>query len=135
MSDDPNSKTCPSAPLSEGATLIGALGADGHVHHFKTPMIADADFVTKAEAKGGAERHLRFASKCETSGCKQWTGTKCGIIESVLEDLKAPDAPPVADDLPPCVIRASCRWFAQRGEAACRACHLVVTDTREMAHS
>jgi hypothetical protein len=133
MDSDKSEKTCPSAPLSEGATLIGALGGDGHVHHFKTPMVADADFVAKAKAKGGAERHLRFASKCETSGCKQWTGTKCGIIESVLEDLAVPNAPPVAEELPPCVIRGSCRWFAQRAEAACRACHLVVTDTRELA--
>jgi hypothetical protein len=33
-----------------------------------------------------------------------------------------------APGLPGCGIRQSCRWFHQRGEAACRICPEIVTD-------
>jgi hypothetical protein len=31
--------------------------------------------------------------------------------------------------LPACGIRRTCRWFAQRGAAACGVCPLIVADT------
>jgi len=49
------------------------------------------------------------------------------VIERVLDHMaKGPEL--AEDGLPPCLIRASCRWYAERGAAACRACEYVVTD-------
>jgi hypothetical protein len=31
--------------------------------------------------------------------------------------------------LPACAIRHSCRWYAQRGAAACAVCPQIVADT------
>ncbi len=69
---------------------------------------------------------MRFAAACQTTGCTQWTGGGCGVVEKVLFHLAVPqtaDAP-----LPPCLIRATCRWFSQQGARACGVCDLVVTD-------
>lgn len=126
-------KSCPSARCAPGATLIGVLGQDGRIDHLKTPLVIDQDFVDRAEAVGAPETRLRFASKCQTSGCSQWTGSRCGVIDRVLKIMEAPDAPPKAEALPPCVIRATCRWHAQSGDDACLSCAYVVTDTRQPA--
>lgn len=123
-------KTCPSARCAPGATLIGVLGHDGRIDHVRTPLVIDKDFVDRAEKAGSPEARLRFASNCETSGCAQWTGERCGVIDRVLELMEAPDAPPIAATPPPCVIRSSCRWHAQSGDAACLSCAYVITDTR-----
>lgn len=125
-------KSCPSAPLAAGNTIIGVLGRDGRVHNFRTTMIADAGFVAAAGRKGPAEAHVRSAGHCVEGACAQWTGKGCGVIERVLEHLGAAQVPAVAS-LQPCVIRASCRWFSQRGAAACHGCQYVITDSRELA--
>jgi len=125
-------KTCPSARAAPGATLIGVKGADGRIKHMRTAMQVDAAFIETASASGAPEARMRFASPCQTSGCAQWTGTRCGVIDNVLEHLAVHDAP-LAETLPPCSIRATCRWYDQTGDAACHACDLVVTDQSAIA--
>ncbi len=125
-------KTCPSARAAPGATLLGIKGADGRVKPMRTMMVVDQTFVDNASVPGPPEARMRFASKCETSGCKQWTGTRCGVIDNVLAHLKVVDVD-VRDTLPPCAIRPTCRWFDQSGESACHACELVITDQSAMA--
>ncbi len=118
--------TCPSAECAPGATLLGTLGADGRIKHLRTPLTVDADFVATATRNGPAETHMRFAAPCQEGRCQQWTGSACGVIERVLQHLET-EAPQLrSDTLPPCTIRATCRWYAERGEAACLACDLVV---------
>lgn len=115
--------TCPSAPAEPGALLLGLRGPEGRVVPVRTAMAVDADFVAAAGA--GVERRMRFASPCREGGCAQWTGSRCGVIARVMDHLGAPAAPAA---LPPCLIRATCRWFAERGAAACGVCDRVVTD-------
>lgn len=123
-------KTCPSARAAPGATLLGIRGPDGRIANMRTPLPVTETFL---DAAGDApETRMRFASKCETSGCAQWTGTRCGVIDNVLEHLEAAKVP-VRDTLPPCPIRGTCRWHAQTGVRACYACELVTTDTRAIA--
>ena len=126
-------RACPSAPCAPGTTLLGVVGADGRLQRLRTPMEVDADFVAAAQHGGAPEARMRFAGRCETSGCRQWTGTRCGVIERVLDRLSELGDPQAVDALPPCPIRATCRWFDQRGEPACRACSLVVTDASAVA--
>ncbi len=120
-------KTCPSARAAAGATLLGVKGADGRIKHMRTPMVVDAGFVAAASTQGPPEARMRFASPCQTSGCAQWTGSRCGIIDEVLQHLAADPAPQRAT-LPACAIRSTCRWHGQSGDSACYACDLVVTD-------
>jgi hypothetical protein len=36
--------------------------------------------------------------------------------------------PTVTESLPPCPIRANCRWWQQEGQEACRRCLQIVRD-------
>ncbi len=130
MSHADTPRTCPSARAEPGAVLLGVIGAHGRMKPLRTAMAVDADFVARAARAGPPEARMRFANACVKGGCAQWTGLHCGVIERVLTHLGTPPAP---ETLPPCLIRATCRWFAERGGAACGVCDLVVTDTSAMA--
>lgn len=123
--------SCPSAPCAPGARLIGMRGADGRIKNLRQSLEIDQDFIARASAQGQPEARMRFSSPCVEGKCSQWTGHKCGVIENVLARLA--DASPAADKLPPCSIRGDCRWFKQRGAAACHACDLVITDQTSVA--
>jgi hypothetical protein len=120
-------KSCPSARAEPGALLIGIVGADGMVQPIPTRLEIDADFVERARQGGPPEARFRFAGRCVEGKCAQWTGNSCGVIEKVLTGM-ADQNVKAADNLPRCAIRGTCRWFSQRGKAACLACAFVVTD-------
>jgi hypothetical protein len=124
-------RTCPSAPCAPGATLLGIVNAGGSVGYVSTPLQIDDDFVRTAKQGRDPERRFRFANTCVESGCKQWTGSRCGVIDRVLADGDRAEAAA----LPHCAIRSTCRWFAQSGAAACGACPLVVTDRTDPGQS
>lgn len=128
---DPDTRSCPSAPAAPGATLLGVLGADGRIHNLRTRMTVDAGFLEAASGAGPVEARMRFAGRCQTSGCAQWTGSRCGVIDRAMAHLEAA-ALPEEPQLPPCTIRADCRWFHQRGPSACGTCIWMVTDTRRV---
>ena len=117
-------QTCPSAPAQPGAILLGLRQADGRIAPLRTAMRIDADFIAAAARHGPPEARMRFASPCLEGGCTQWTGHSCGVVARVLAEI----APPPTASLPPCLIRATCRWHAERGGAACAICDRVVTD-------
>jgi hypothetical protein len=119
---------CPSAPASPGAGLLGLAGPDGRIAFLRTLMQVDAEFLATARAAGRPEARMRFTHRCETSACRQWTGTSCGVITRVLQAMAPETVSP--DTLHPCTIRGTCRWFAQEGAPACSACASVLTDTR-----
>lgn len=127
------SHACPSAPAEPGAHLLGIAGPDGRVHPLRTPMRVDRAFLDAAALHGAPEARMRFAGRCVEGACAQWTGERCGVIERVLARLAEAGDPQAAADLPPCTIRKACRWYAQHGAEACRACSLVITDTRSAA--
>ena len=127
MKDGP--ALCPSAKCEPGASLLGIVQADGKVGYLGEPLTIGEEFVERAHAGRTPERRFRFADTCVEGRCRQWTGSRCGVIDKVLKELEAAEAEP----LPRCGIRPHCRWFRQSGAAACAACPLVITDTREMA--
>jgi hypothetical protein len=65
---------------------------------------------------------FRFAASCEEHRCTHYDGTHCRLGERVARQLE-----PVVDTLPPCQIRATCRWFAEQGRAVCLRCPQIVT--------
>ncbi len=120
------SVTCPSATCEPGAKLLGAVGEDGRIKHLRTPLEIDKDFVAKARAKGVPEAKMRFAAPCQEGKCGHWTGDACGLIDKVMAHIEAEAPEMKAVEVPPCTIRASCRWYMQTGAQACLSCDLVV---------
>jgi hypothetical protein len=121
---------CPSGTCEDGAKLLGFIQGDGTVGYFGDPLEIDQEFVDRAHLGRTPERRFRFATSCAEAGCRQWTGSRCGVIDRVQEEL---GESPQDASLPRCGIRAHCRWFGQNGPSACAVCPLVVTDTRDLA--
>ena len=69
---------------------------------------------------------FRLAARCEEKRCTHFDGTRCQLAVRIVERL-----PAVTDALPPCVIRRTCRWFAQEGRAACLRCPQILTTNSE----
>lgn len=117
---------CPSSRCEPGAILVGLHLPNGTVAYAQDRLVIDAAFVAAAGEGRAAEKRFRFGSPCANGACRQWTGSRCGVIDAVLEH-----ADTGGEALPNCSIRAQCRWFDQAGPAACRVCPLVMTDARD----
>lgn len=127
MSQEAN-KLCPSSTATEGALLLGLVQGDKSVALLQTPLPIDQAFIDKAKPLGSLEKRFRFANKCIKSGCKQWTGSRCGVIQTLAEINKNIV---MENDLKPCLIRPRCRWFSEEGKSACTICTFVVTNNME----
>jgi hypothetical protein len=102
---------------------------------FLTQPIPVTKEVAQAASEGprSPESRFRFGSRCVQKACGQWTGSRCGIIDEVLDQsnpLNRLEDDGSEPELPRCGIRPSCRWFAQAGPAACGVCPDVITDRR-----
>jgi hypothetical protein len=96
--------------------------ADGAVSFISDKVIINEEFVQIAHEGRTPEKRFRFGGTCVEGSCKQWTGSRCGVIDQVIESVDA------GKHLPDCSIRTQCRWYAQNGESACFVCPFVVTD-------
>ena len=116
------SRLCPSYVARPGARLLGIVGADGRVTLLKTPIRIDATFVAEARRGRPPEERFRFSGTCIERGCHQWEegAKRCSLADRLISAQPASTAP--AD----CPIRSRCRWFAQRGWAACAICLDVI---------
>jgi hypothetical protein len=65
---------------------------------------------------------FRFAAPCAEGGCRHFDGSTCRLGLKLAEPV-----PTTIDRLPACRIRPRCRWWHERGRAACLRCPLVVT--------
>lgn len=68
---------------------------------------------------------LRIAAECAGDACVHFEDHACSLGERV-----AGEVPAVVSMLPRCSIRRQCRWFAERGGAACERCPQLVTSDR-----
>ncbi|WP_418957966.1 hypothetical protein [Streptomyces tritici] len=105
----------------------------GRLAYLPMPVVVDAAYASRLQEVGLPERRYRFSQPCVEGACSQWTGEGCAVIDHVLDDppddARAPDARETRPGtLPTCAIRRDCRWFAQRGAAACGACPTIVAD-------
>jgi hypothetical protein len=122
---DPGELLCPSAqPTTPGAVAFGVVdhtGAAPEVAYLDAPVAVSDALLALAEPLQPTEV-LRFASRCEGSACRHWTGAACSLAARIVERL-----PVASGELPRCTVRAACRWFAEQGRAACLRCPQVVT--------
>jgi hypothetical protein len=125
---------CPSANCRPGSVLLGFLGADGTLAYVRPRLTIDNEFVDKASAVGPPEKRFRFAAPCIKSGCVEWTGARCQVIERALtRAVSNVKGGSLRNDLPPCTIRSECRWFGQEGPKACGVCPHVMHDDPSVA--
>jgi hypothetical protein len=116
---------CPSAQQGmKDLQLIGVVTFDGdepRVAYLNEPVPVTEGLLASVEPAEPREV-FRMAGQCEELRCTHFNGTDCKLATRIVQIL-----PAVVDGLPPCLIRASCRWYTQEGKAACFRCPQVVT--------
>src|SRR5262249_21557802 len=116
---------CPSAqPDMEDArpfAVIGGTPEEPRVAYLKDNAVV-GPAVLEQLGSVAPTRVFRFAAKCEEAQCVHFNGQRCTLAQRMLEKPE-----PVVELLPPCLIRPSCRWYAEQGAEACRRCPQVVT--------
>jgi hypothetical protein len=117
---------CPSAhPDDEGVAIFGVVGgsaAEPRIGYLQRPVAASPEVLALA-APAAPAAVFRFGGRCAESACRHFDGARCSLGERIVQLL-----PVVADRLPPCSLRPSCRWWHEQGVAACRRCPQVVTE-------
>ncbi|HLQ51924.1 MAG TPA: hypothetical protein VK129_10530 [Terriglobales bacterium] len=120
---------CPSAqPDMEGARVLGVVSGSAEqsqVAYLSSNVPVTAGLLATAAPLKPTEV-FRFAAHCEEKKCRHFDGSHCQLATRIVQIL-----PAVTDGLPPCLIRAECRWFQQEGKAACMRCPQVVTESYE----
>lgn len=122
---------CPSSECRPGAQLLGVVLPNGRVAFTSKAIPIDEEFVRVAHEGRPPEQRFRFTTTCAERGCRQWADNRCSIIDRLLAIAKErgeDETTLAARTLPDCAIRPECRWFRQRGAAACAVCPDVVTD-------
>lgn len=116
---------CPSAqPGMEDVRLLGVIEAteDGpRVAYLSEPVAVTAELLSSA-APAAPTEVFRIAARCEQNRCAHFDGARCKLASRIVQLL-----PAVADALPVCLIRSSCRWYGQEGRQACYRCPQIVT--------
>jgi len=124
-------KLCPSSNCQDGALLLGVVLEGRKVALLNPPIPVNDEFVVSVKAVGDPELHYRFAGKCAKSGCSQWTGSSCGVMNTLSAMNASLDVTGI--EIPECAIRPQCRWYSQDGARACVICPFVVTQAEKSA--
>jgi hypothetical protein len=122
----PSVSLCPSFRCTAGSYLIGVIDHDGSVAFSGDHIEIDEEFVQIARKGRRPEARFRFANTCVESGCGRWTGEACEVVDALVAASRL-----TTGALPVCSIRQECRWWSQRGAAACRVCAHVATELME----
>jgi hypothetical protein len=121
-----NAPMCPSArPEMEDSVVFGVIvgtSKEPRLAHLLKPQPVTKELLALAEPVAPTEIY-RFAASCAGDSCQHFDGTNCRLVTRIVENL-----PTVSEELPPCSIRSSCRWWQQEGRAACMRCPQIVTD-------
>jgi hypothetical protein len=116
---------CPSAqPDWPTAAIIGVVGGapeQAAVAFLDEPAALTAELLALAEPLQPTEV-FRFTAPCASASCRHFGEGRCRLASKIVHLL-----PRVTSELPPCAIRARCRWWVQEGRAACMRCPQVVT--------
>lgn len=118
---------CPSArPDLPGAKLLGLVEGTAErprLAYLRKPEPVRDELLALA-GDDSPTRRFRFAAPCAGSGCQHFDGHSCRLARRIVDGL-----PEAVAALPTCALRPACRWWRQEGEAACRRCPMVVTES------
>jgi len=120
---------CPSArPDMDGSVVIGVVGGtvgEPVVRYLREPLAVTPE-VLDLTSPVSPQEVLRFAAPCATSDCIHYDGAHCQLGKRAAKLISL-----TVFSLPPCGIRATCRWFAENGAAICRRCPAIVTENHQ----
>lgn len=127
---------CPAAPQHwKGAVVFGVAGGTPEAPEIipVEPQPVTPEVLALA-APATPREVFRMAATCIKHRCRHWDTAQpgaqgdgaCSLVQRVVTSFAA------TAELPVCGIRASCRWWAQEGRAACLGCPGVVTDIGEL---
>lgn len=116
--------SCPSAqPDSRDARVFGIVGGsvgEPRVSYLEKGVDVLPDVLETIDVS--PTRVFRFSAKCENAMCGQFRDGGCRLGKDIVRGVE-----PVAEQLPACTIRGTCRWFAENGREVCLRCARVVT--------
>lgn len=117
---------CPSArPESPEAAIFGVVDrstATPEVRYLREPAPLSDDLLGLLQGASPGEV-WRIGAPCAGSGCLHFDGVECSLGERLVQ-LGSRSA-----EVPRCALRAAgCRWFHERGPAACKVCCFVLSD-------
>lgn len=116
---------CPSAPLEmEGSRVLGVVGGTPESPEvaYLNEFLPVSSLFLSLPAQAKPTQVLRFAAPCQETACCHFDGSQCNLVTRIVNTL-----PSVVDSLPACLIRPTCRWYAQAGREACQRCPQIVT--------
>lgn len=116
---------CPSAqPGMENCQVLGVLEGDGDkpMLSYLNQHVAVTGEILSLAGEAAPREVFRFAATCEAKKCVHFNGCECELATRIVRIL-----PAVVSTLPPCVVRANCRWYSQEGRAACLRCPQIRT--------
>ena len=117
---------CPSAQptMKESVAFAIVTGSveQPHLTHFAQPRPVTDELLALSGPVNPTEV-FRFAAPCAGNSCQHFDGSNCRLVSRIVEGLSA-----VTEQLPPCKIRSTCRWWQQEGKAACMRCPQIVTE-------
>jgi hypothetical protein len=116
---------CPSAqPDMANCQVLGVMteGGEGPRLSYLNQRLDVTDEVIAMASPAKPTEVFRFAATCEESKCAHFDGQDCQLAKRIIQIM-----PAVVSALPPCIVRANCRWYAQEGGNACLRCPQVST--------
>lgn len=118
---------CPSAqPGMDGCVAFGVVGGtpeEPRLVHLTRALPVTDELLSLAGPVAPTEV-FRFAAPCAGHACQHFDGEDCRLVRRVVQILPAV----TAEELPPCTLRPTCRWWQQEGKAACARCPQIVTE-------
>jgi hypothetical protein len=104
--------------------VLGLLteGENGTRLSYLNQRLPVSDEVLAMAAPANPKTIFRFAATCEESKCSHFDGHDCQLAKRIVQIM-----PAVVDKLPPCIVRANCRWYVQEGGNACFRCPQIAT--------
>ena len=120
-----NPPLCPSAqPGMANCQVLGVVteSEDGPRLSYLNERLEVTGEVIAMAAPAKPTEVFRFAATCEESRCTHFDGHDCQLAKRIIQIM-----PAVVSSLPPCIVRANCRWYLQEGASACLRCPQVST--------
>lgn len=126
-----STRLCPSAqPHVPGAAIHGVVdAATGRIVYLETRVPVTPELLASTFPMLPTQI-VRVSAPCQEGACAHFADSACTLGERLVSILPASE-----QTLTRCAIRVSCRWFHERGKAACLRCELIITDeyTRNIA--
>jgi hypothetical protein len=108
-----------------GSVVLGVIrDVNGvqYLHHVANPPAVTPEILELARGARVTDV-FRFAAPCAGAECSHFVDDSCRLATKIAATVEETVA-----FLPPCAIRAECRWFSQEGRRACLRCPLIFSE-------